>query len=323
MAHKDDAPQAKDANRDLDDVATARWQGSASAPGQGSGVSDELELDFEPKFAEGPPSASPGRDPMSRERLSIPPAPPRRRWRTAAVLLSVSIVLAATVAGVAYFIVGKGELSGGLFGDSEVLLLVRPSPRWARLYVDGERQKSTSLQLSRSRGSVVLRGEAKGYRTRQIVVDLSTTRTVRLVLQPLGQTRRRRSARIDKASAAVLEAGRAVTSPGQLDKPAKLVGKDGRPTRAAVGALLRTLNAPMAACYRRLGRAGLLTLEVTLRPNGETKARVRGSFAGTKTGRCAEAAAATLKGPTFSGEALEVSFPFRLGAGDREKAPVE
>ncbi|PID38887.1 MAG: hypothetical protein CSA65_01435 [Proteobacteria bacterium] len=134
-----------------------------------------------PNGGEATPSGASGDRGLGlREHLDIPKAPRRRQPGRVAVLISV---LASIIAGVGYLIESQwGE--GGLFSPrDDVLLLVMLHPKGAKLFADGEWQESTSLQLPRARGKVVLRAEAEGYRTRQLVVDLATTRVVTLRLE--------------------------------------------------------------------------------------------------------------------------------------------
>jgi hypothetical protein len=165
-----------------------------------------------------------------RKELDIPAAPPRRRpVRTAVILVGVALLAAGLIGAGAYWVESQRK-EGGLFAPSdEVLLLVMLRPKGAKLFVDGERTKTTSLQLPRARGKVVLRAEAPGHRPRQVVVDLATTRLVSLVLRRSGQratTRRSRRGRKAKAKTATPSKAPKSSSPAATPPTIRPVAPD-------------------------------------------------------------------------------------------------
>lgn len=225
---------------------------------------------------------------LAERQLDLPAAPPRKRpLRLALLLVGASIVL-AVLSGLVAFWIESERHEGGVFGPSdEVLLMVQVVPSTATLYVDGVKQRSRSLQLSRQRKQVVLRAEAPGYRSRQMLVNIDQTTVVQLTL-----TSETRAARAKHASTRPLGAD-------ALD-------------RETVLATLRQLNEPVRQCFIAHGQPGTVLLRATLHPDGHATGKISGSFARTKTSRCVLDQLRQLRTPRFTGRAIAVDFPFVL-----------
>lgn len=225
---------------------------------------------------------------LAERQLDLPAAPPRRRpLRLALLLVGASIALAALTGLVAFWVESERR-EGGVFGPSdEVLLMVQVVPSNATLYVDGVKQHNRSLQLSRQRKQVVLRAEAAGYRSRQMLVKIDQTTVIQLTLT--SESRAPRATR----------------------SPASSRGTDAL-DRETVLTTLRQLNEPMRQCFIAHGQPGTVLLRATLHPDGHATGKISGSFARTKTSRCVLDKLRQLRTPRFTGRAVAVDFPFVL-----------
>jgi hypothetical protein len=96
------------------------------------------------------------------------------------------------------------------------------------------------------------------------------------------------------------------------DPPDKTRRDDGQHTKGDIVFGMSKIKGRVAACYDRFGMPGLANVSVTISARGEvTDASVSGSFAGTPTGACVEAAVRTASFPPAKvGEMI--NYPFML-----------
>jgi hypothetical protein len=84
-------------------------------------------------------------------------------------------------------------------------------------------------------------------------------------------------------------------------------------TRNQVQATMGTARRPVQLCYDRYKVPGLVNVHITIEPHGMISAAyVRGIFANAPTGACVLAAVRKVVFPPFSGERLDIDYPFVL-----------
>ncbi len=113
-------------------------------------------------------------------------------------------------------------------------------------------------------------------------------------------------------------------------KPRKHARKRRRPDRrrktlttSQIKESIRAIKPKVKACANRYRVLGLAPVEFEIRPDGRPgKVQVKGFLANTPTARCLEAAARTVRFPSFRGPSFARTYPFKLApsANARPKA---
>ena len=83
-------------------------------------------------------------------------------------------------------------------------------------------------------------------------------------------------------------------------------------TRNDILASMKPLRPKIKECYKQFGQRGLAVVQVRVGDGGEvTSSKVEGTFAGSPTGACVEAAVKSVRFPQSAGMSFRYPYPVR------------